>query len=356
MMADITLDLTDQPLEALVRVAHDYAGMNLEVAVAYISASGIFNLRPLMTAARRVRAVVGLAPLNRVNALRQLQDLGVDVSVYVPRPGTIFHPKIYYGTLKGAAWAMIGSSNLTASGLDLNIEVNLFIEGPRLREPFPELEATIEKFRRDARLLDDELIKELEIAEKRLGRQVNERAYSEYLISVGIRPSAPTRPVIPDEIQHLALSTFERYLKETRMVYAYQMLLCLVMLTRADEQGHFPQREAARCFLAFYQLRREAGLPLEKARGSRHAVIEVDSVDEAEVMRMVRIDPFPRFERQGLLEISDDGQEYVVNPALTEGLSSDARQRLRALAIRRLAEHFGEDEALIASLVNEAIG
>jgi HKD family nuclease len=355
-MADLTVRLVDQPLEVLNRVAHEYAGMDLELAVAYISPGGVFHLRPLIAAAGQVRAIIGVAPINRVNALRQLQDLGVEVFIYQPAPGAVFHPKIYYGMAKERAWAMIGSSNLTANALNLNIEVNLFIAGKRLAEPFPAIEATLVRFRQEARLLDENLLKLLEAAERRAAKQLREREYSIYLINEGLSPAIPTAATLPREQQELALRTYESYLRETRMVYAYQMLLSLIILSRADQQGRIAQKEAAHCFLRFYRLRDQLGLPREKQRAFRTAIVDQPFLSEAEIIHMIKIDPFPRLERLGLLEISEDEQYYIVNPALIQALSPEVRSRLRALAIRRLARHFGEEEATIEELVIAAIG
>ncbi len=69
-----------------------------------------------------------------------------------------------------------------------------------------------------------------------------------------------------------------------------------------------------------------------------------------------KISPFPRFERQGLLELSEDDRYFVVNPALLEGLTQAVRERLRRMAIGRLVEHFGEEEEVVEGMVSRSIG
>jgi hypothetical protein len=71
---------------------------------------------------------------------------------------------------------------------------------------------------------------------------------------------------------------------------------------------------------------------------------------------MLKTSPFPRFERQGLLDISEDERYFVVNPALLEALTPSVRQSLRKKAVERLAEHFGEDERIVEVIVGEAVG
>jgi phosphoenolpyruvate-protein kinase (PTS system EI component) len=60
--------------------------------------------------------------------------------------------------------------------------------------------------------------------------------------------------------------------------------------------------------------------------------------------------------RQGLLDMSEDEQYFVVNPALLEALTQAIRESLRKKAIERMAGHFGEDEEIIEALVEGGIG
>ena len=71
---------------------------------------------------------------------------------------------------------------------------------------------------------------------------------------------------------------------------------------------------------------------------------------------MANSNQFPRFERQGLLELSEDDRSLVVNPALLEALTPAVRESLRRKAIARLVEHFGEGEEVIEGMVVRSIG
>ncbi len=72
--------------------------------------------------------------------------------------------------------------------------------------------------------------------------------------------------------------------------------------------------------------------------------------------QMLKVSPFPRFERQGLLDLSEDERYFVVNPALLEALTPPVKQSLRMKAVERLAEHFGEEERIVEAMVGEAVG
>ncbi|HYT43484.1 MAG TPA: hypothetical protein VEP90_14190, partial [Methylomirabilota bacterium] len=120
--------------------------------------------------------------------------------------------------------------------------------------------------------------------------------------------------------------------------------------------GRFSLDETAHCFSEFYRLRREAGLPAEKSYGLKQAVVDNPNATLSQIRQMLKTSPFPRFERQGLLELSEDDRSFVVNPALIEGLTLGVTESLRRKAIERLGEHFGEEEEVIEGMVVRAFG
>ena len=268
---------------------------------------------------------------------------------------TLFHPKIYFGKLNAQAWALVGSSNLTKRGLSLNVEHNLFITGQRHTEPFISIEMQMAAFFSQAYLFDAEIEKELAKIERELRSNASDLEYKKRLHAIGIKPKAQLAFTIPEEAQQVALETLFEFIENTKLEYAYQMLL-LVMLKWADEVGEFSLDEAAHCFSEFYRLRREAGLPAEKSYGLKHAVVDNPHATLSQLRQMLKTSPFPRFERQGLLDLSEDDRYFVVNPALLEALTPRVRESLRRKAVGRLAEHFGEDERIIEAMVVRAVG
>jgi HKD family nuclease len=358
-MPDTAISFIDEPIKALLKAGEDYPHSDIDLSVGYISAIGVSWLKTLFKSANRVRAVVGLCPINRVGAFVELQDYGVDVYVYAAGRGKIFHPKIYYGATNAQAWAMIGSSNLTQKGLSINIERNLFIAGQRLTEPFTAIEAQLEAFRSQSYSFDDEIRKRLQEVEKnirKMNRSISEDEYAEKLIDVGINPKAKIGSTIPTEVQEVALETILEFAESTRLEYSYQMLLLLVILYRTDESGQVSVEEAARCFSQFYQLRKDAGLPVEKRKqGLRSAVVDKADLSLSRMSQIIKIDPFPRFERRGLLDLSEDKGHFIVNAALLAALLPQYKDDLRSIAIGRLAEHYEEDTLTIDAIVTLAI-
>lgn len=355
-MAEIAISFIDDPIQALLKAAKDFPNSDIDLSVAYISAIGVSWLQSLFKSAHHVRAVVGLCSINRVNAFVELQDQGAEVYVYVAERGQVFHPKIYYGATNSQAWAMVGSSNLTQKGMTLNVERNLFVSGQRLIEPFASIEAQLEAFRSQAYLFNADIEKRLRDVEKRMNSGISEDLYLQRLIDVGMKPRTRKGSAIPIEIQQVALEAILEFAENTKLEYAYQMLLLFVILYRTDENGQISVKEAADCFSQFYKLRRGAGLSVEKKRGLKSAAVDKDNLSLAKMSYFIKINPFPRFERNGLLELSEDDQYFIVNPALLAALLPEHKDELRSIAIRRLAEHYEEDSLSMEALVTAAVG
>jgi len=64
------------------------------------------------------------------------------------------------------------------------------------------------------------------------------------------------------------------------------------------------------------------------------------NVTLAKAKQTVKTSPFPRFERQGLLDLSEDQKYFMVNPVLVEAMTDEVKGRLRVIARQRLEGHF----------------
>jgi hypothetical protein len=180
--------------------------------------------------------------------------------------------------------------------------------------------------------------------------------YQKRLHPSGIRRKEKSLPAVLGDPQ-VALGNLTEFAKTTDLEYAYQMLLLLVMLSRSDKRGVFSVEVTARCFDQFYRLRREAGFsPVEKKRGGKTAVVDKPNVSLNELKTLVKTRPFPRFERVGLLDLSEDEMYFLINPIVLGVLIPDVKDMLRKFAISRMVVHFEEDETKIEERVIVAIG
>ncbi len=95
---------------------------------------------------------------------------------------------------------------------------------------------------------------------------------------------------------------------------------------------------------------------LQAGKGSRIAVVDNLYVTRSKMRQTLIVSPLPRFERQGLLDLSEDNRNFIVNPALLPTMTPPVKHELRSIAILRIAEHFGDDEVTIEEMVTKAIG
>lgn len=352
-MSESDVMLVDRTLQKLLQVGKEYPNSDLDFSVAYVSPTGVSLIRPLLKAAKRKRAVVGLSHINRVNAFLELQDFGVEVYVYMTDIKTTFHPKIYYGTLNNVAWAMVGSSNMTGSGLSFNVERNLFITGQRHTEPFTTIETQLGEFRAQAYPFNTDIKRILTEIEKSKWN-ITEEEYIKRLAEFGLKTKTSIASNIPVEVQQVAVETLKRFAEKTPLVHAYQMLLLLAMLTLTDKDGFLSIEKTIDFFITFYDLRAKAELDREIGHGSKKAIVANPDVKRAEMRQMLKNSPLPRFERKGLLDLSADNQYFIVNPALFTAITPSLNYELYSLAIRRIAEHFDDDANVIESLISKA--
>jgi hypothetical protein len=152
------------------------------------------------------------------------------------------------------------------------------------------------------------------------------------------------------------VQAFFVFIERTPMFYAYQMLLLLSLLTMSDAQGRFSLSSVVDGFDRFYRKRealflaRQVNL-VEKQRGSKQPAIGTK-----ELATTIRTSPFPRFQQREFLSWSEDKRQLVVQEQLWQALSEADRSALYALALDRLAAHFGDDRRLLEELVHFAFG
>jgi len=122
-------------------IGHIESGVwkRLDIAVAWVRASGMAHLEPsliaFLKAGNEFGIVVGIDLDNTtkegLESLLNLRAYGsVSVFVYHNEAGTIFHPKLYLFSDDKRGKLIVGSNNLTEAGLFRNTEAGLELEAP----------------------------------------------------------------------------------------------------------------------------------------------------------------------------------------------------------------------------------
>lgn len=123
----------------LIDILQSGVWKSLDIAVAWVRASGIAHLEPALTgflkAGSTVRITVGVDLDNTTKeglaSLLGLQEHGaMSVFVHHNEAGTIFHPKLYLFQNATRAKLIVGSNNITEAGLYQNTEAGLELDAP----------------------------------------------------------------------------------------------------------------------------------------------------------------------------------------------------------------------------------
>jgi len=111
-----------------------FAGEEIDrayIGVAFARTAGVQLIAQVLTdLGNRVKVFVGIRnDITSAQALLKLRSLGVDLYVVdTGRATEIFHPKIYAAIRQDNATILVGSPNLTAGGLEGNIEASTSLE------------------------------------------------------------------------------------------------------------------------------------------------------------------------------------------------------------------------------------
>ena len=101
------------------------------LSIAFARSSGINQIKnELEKVADKSKVFIGIRNgVTSIQSIISLLDLGISPYVIDTASNTkIFHPKIYIADGENEAFAILGSANLTFSGLNKNIEASSFIE------------------------------------------------------------------------------------------------------------------------------------------------------------------------------------------------------------------------------------
>lgn len=110
---------------------------SLDIAVAWVRQSGVAHLRAsferFLSQGGTLKTIVGIDLKNTtqegLQALLDLESFGAcETFVYHNEAGSIFHPKVYLFRNAEEARLIVGSNNLTSSGLFTNVEAGLQLD------------------------------------------------------------------------------------------------------------------------------------------------------------------------------------------------------------------------------------
>src|SRR5439155_13091679 len=126
------------------------------------------------------------------------------------------------------------------------------------------------------------------------------------------------------------------------MSASYKPVMLLAILDCVDNHGRARLAEVVAKFRRFYEDRKEAGLPVERANAR---MAKLDRLDDAEVQRVMLDMPFEKFERRRYLRYDRDLAFVRFEPSLWRQLKPEDLAKLRAIceeSIQKYYERLGE--------------
>lgn len=200
----------------LIRLLADENFQKLTILTAFASPSGVLGLLPRIDNAKahlkEITIITGVDQKGTSDrALESLIELDVNAFVFYQPSNPIFHPKMYFFEGGKISTLIIGSSNLTVSGLFTNIEASLLVElenivdGEVISQVKDYFHALFDETDPNLKRLDQTLINNLVKAKvvptekerrqlyNKVRRNVSEKA-KKLLLSIFPRRKTPTTP------------------------------------------------------------------------------------------------------------------------------------------------------------------
>lgn len=121
----------DNHLDAVAHLLSLENATLIVLSIAFVRASGVAAVTAgLAPISDRVKIFAGIRNgVTSAQGIRALADVGVEV--YVVDTGSahrLYHPKVYFSRSSSHARLLVGSANLTAGGLNSNVEASLLLE------------------------------------------------------------------------------------------------------------------------------------------------------------------------------------------------------------------------------------
>lgn len=226
---------------------------------AALLAAPFFNtiqpINVLTTEGCDVRLIVRFSPITTPEALRgAYENPRVKVRYFTDSK---FHTKLYIID----SLALVGSANLTQSGLGSNRELSVLLKQDR-DQVFYDLASIYDELWNDADVLNDQILKEYTRAFKSKEKPEDEEAFEKYIHRF-VKPAAPKSVVVGSEKktkERAFIQGFRRKYDEILVPAHNEILSCAQQngFGRAEYAGQNPQIEMGR-FLGWLRLTQGSG-------------------------------------------------------------------------------------------------
>ena len=124
--------------------------------------------------------------------------------------------------------------------------------------------------------------------------------------------------------------------RQMDMSYSYKPVLIKAILLYADEKGRIKLDDIVSYFRSYYEGRRAAGLPIEKA----NSIFAKGGYTDKEAERNILANPFKRFEDMQMLRHTKTLGIVQLDESVWKRLSSEEKAEIERVCDEKLERYF----------------
>jgi len=132
------------------------------------------------------------------------------------------------------------------------------------------------------------------------------------------------------------LPAFISMVEKMKMSYSYKPIFVNAVLSKADLEGKVSLGNIIIAFREFYNMRRCAGLVIEK----QDSIFSKKEYSDDETQKTILRYPYARFAEMGMMSYDDDCEEICIHRAIWDGLDSTEKARLCSICHQKLDEYY----------------
>ena len=133
---------------------------------------------------------------------------------------------------------------------------------------------------------------------------------------------------------------FMEMIRQMDMSYSYKPVLIKAVMLYANEKGRIQLEDIVSYFRSFYEVRRTAGLPVEK----KNSLFAKGGYTDKEAERNILSNPFKRFEDMQMMHHTKTLGIVAVDETVWKHLSRDEKAEINRICDKKLEAYFKKSE------------
>ncbi len=132
------------------------------------------------------------------------------------------------------------------------------------------------------------------------------------------------------------LPAFIDMIEKMTMSYSYKPIFINAVLSKANEEGEVSLADVIISFREFYDMRKNAGLVIEKS----DSIFSKEEYSDEEAKKTILSHPYARFAEMGMVSYDAGDEEICIHRVIWDGLDSTEKARLCSICHQKLDEYY----------------